>query len=116
MPKMDDKPEEALKSLDERLGAVEAARTRSQGGDAQRAMAQGYRFLGEVVGGVLAGAGFGWLVDRFTGTAPLGLIGGLLIGTGFSIWVAVRSAVRITKTETERAGPSPSVRDDEDED
>jgi ATP synthase protein I len=116
MPKTDDQPEEALRSLDERLGAVEAARVRSQGGDAQRAMAQGYRFLGEVVGGVLAGAGFGWLVDHFTGTAPLGLIGGLLIGTGFSIFVAVRSAVRITKTETARAGPLPSVADDDDED
>ncbi|HEV2530347.1 AtpZ/AtpI family protein [Phenylobacterium sp.] len=116
MPKTDDQPEEARKSLDERLGAVEAARARSEGGDAQRAMAQGYRFLGEVVGGVLAGAGFGWLVDRFTGTAPLGLIGGLLIGTGFSIWVAVRSAVRSTTTETTRAGPSPRASDDEDED
>jgi ATP synthase protein I len=116
MPKTDDKPAEARKSLDERIGAVEAARARTEGGDAQRAMAQGYRFLGEVVGGVLAGAGFGWLVDRFTGTAPLGLIGGLLIGTGFSIFVAVRSAARITKSAMERAGPLPSVPDDEDED
>jgi ATP synthase protein I len=116
MPHPDDKPAEARKSLDERLGAVEAARARQTGGDAQRAMATGYRFLGEVVGGVLAGAGFGWLVDHFTGTAPLGLIGGLLIGTGFSIFVAVRSAVRITKTDTDRAGPLPSVPDDEDED
>jgi ATP synthase protein I len=116
MPKPDDAPEEALKSLDERLGAVEAQRAAVQGGDAQRAAAQGYRFLGEVVGGVLMGAALGWLIDRFAWTSPLGLIIGLLGGTAFSIFVAVRSAARITKTETERLGPMPSVPDDEDED
>ena len=116
MPQTDEPPEEALKRLGERLGAVEAARTQEQSGDAHLAMAQGYRFLGEVVGGVLGGAGLGWLLDRFAGTGPFGLIGGLLVGTGLSIFVAVRSAARITKTNMEQLGPSPSVPDDEDED
>jgi ATP synthase protein I len=104
------------KRFDERLAAAEAAQARAQSGDAQRAMAQGYRFLGEVVGGVLMGAGLGWLLDRFAGTKPLGLVGGLLIGTGISIFVAVRSASRMTKDAVAKAGPLPSVRDDEDED
>ena len=69
-------------------------------------MAQGYRFLGEVVGGVLMGAGLGWLLDRFAGTQPLGLVGGLLIGTGLSIFVAVRSAARMTKDAVAKAGPA----------
>jgi len=65
---------------------------------------------------VLMGAALGWLIDRFAGTSPFGLIIGLLGGTGFSIFVAVRSAARVTRTETERLGPLPTVPDDEDED
>ena len=116
MPKPDEPNAEAPKRFDERLAAAEAAQARAQSGDAQRAMAQGYRFLGEVVGGVLMGAGLGWLLDRFAGTQPLGLVGGLLIGTGISIFVAVRSASRMTKDAVAKAGPLPSVPDDEDED
>jgi ATP synthase protein I len=116
MPKPDEPNAEARKRFDERLKAAEAAQVRVASGDSQRAMAQGYRFLGEVVGGVLMGAGLGWLLDRFAGTAPFGLVGGLLLGTGFSIFVAVRSAARITKIEVEKAGPMPSTPDDEDED
>jgi len=116
MPKPDEPNAEAPKRFDERLAAAEAAQARAQSGDAQRAMAQGYRFLGEVVGGVLMGAGLGWLLDHFAGTKPFGLVGGLLVGTGISIFVAVRSASRMTKDAVAKAGPLPSVRDDEDED
>jgi ATP synthase protein I len=79
-------------------------------------MAQGYRFVGEVVGGVLGGVGLGWLLDRFAGTAPFGLIGGLLVGGGLSIFVAVSSAAKASRIAMERQGPVPSVPDDEDED
>jgi ATP synthase protein I len=117
MPQTDETPEEALKRLDARLGKVEAARARAEGGDAHVAMAQGYRFLGEVVGGVLGGVGFGWLVDRFAGTTPFGLIVGLIGGAGLSIFVAVKTAAKTTQTELAKAGPLPSVADDdEDED
>ena len=116
MRKPDEPTAEARKRFDERLRAAEAAQVRVASGDSQRAMAQGYRFLGEVVGGVLMGAGLGWLLDRFAGTQPLGLVGGLLIGTGISIFVAVRSASRMTKDAVEKAGPLPGVPDDEDED
>ena len=116
MPHPDDPNADAPRRFDERLAAAEAAQARARGGDAQRAMAQGYRFLGEVVGGVLMGAGLGWLLDHFAGTRPFGLVGGLLIGTGFSIFVAVRSASRMTRDQMAKAGPLPSVPNDEDED
>ncbi|WP_340643907.1 AtpZ/AtpI family protein [Phenylobacterium sp.] len=103
-------------SLEKRLEAAETAQTRRMSGESHRAMAQGYRFIGEVVGGVLMGAGLGWLLDRFVGSAPLGLIGGLLIGSGLSIFVAVRTATRMSKDAMAKAGPTPSVIDDEDED
>jgi ATP synthase protein I len=115
MPEPDESQTEASQRLEARLEAAEAEQARRASGDAHRAMAQGYRFLGEVVGGVLMGAGLGWLLDRFTGIAPLGLIGGLLIGSGLSIFVAVRTAARMTKDQMAKAGPLPSV-PDEDED
>jgi ATP synthase protein I len=111
-----DEPNAEAKSLDRRLAAAEAAQVRRVTGESHRAMAQGYRFIGEVVGGVLMGAGAGWLTDRFITPAPLGLVIGLLGGAGLSIFVAVKTATRTTNEETEKAGPLPSVPDDEDED
>ncbi|MFL5295661.1 MAG: AtpZ/AtpI family protein [Phenylobacterium sp.] len=84
--------------------------------DAHSAMAQGYRFVGEVVGGVLGGVGLGWLVDRFAHTSPWGVIGGLLIGSGLSIFAAVSAAAKANRTAMERQGSVPSAADDEDED
>src|SRR5512140_1274559 len=116
MPHPDDPPDKALASLDQRLGAAEAAQARKVSPDTHAAMAQGYRFVGEVVGGVLGGVGLGWLLDRFAHTQPWGLIGGLLIGTGLSIFTAVTSAAKASRIAMERLGPVPSVPDDEDED
>jgi ATP synthase protein I len=116
MPHPNDPPDKALASLDQRLGAAEAAQARKVSPDTHAAMAQGYRFVGEVVGGVLGGVGLGWLLDRFAHTQPWGVIGGLLIGTGFSIFTAVTSAAKASRIEMERLAPEPSVADEEDED
>jgi len=115
MPPPDNLHHEQRKQLEARLNAVEAAQAQKESGDSHRAMAQGYRFVGEVVGGVFLGAAAGWLFDHFTGAAPLGLIVGLFGGAGFSIFVAVKTAARTTKQAVEDAGPLPSVpNDDED--
>src|ERR1700750_632492 len=116
MPHPNDPPDKALASLDQRLGEAEAAQARKMSPDAHAAMAQGYRFVGEVVGGVLGGVGLGWLLDRFAHTQPWGLIGGLLIGTGISIFTAVTTAASARKKELDALGPLPSAPEDEDED
>ncbi len=113
---MTDETKSGTRSLESRLEAAESAQALRASGETHRAMAQGYRFIGEVVGGVLIGVGLGWLFDRYVGTAPLGLVTGLLIGSGLSIFVAVRTASRKTKDEMAKAGPLPVVADDEDED
>jgi ATP synthase protein I len=120
MPHPSESPDEALRSLDQRLGAAEAAQARQVSGEAHLAMAQGYRFLGEVVGGVLGGVGLGWLLDRFAHTQPWGVVGGLLIGAGFSITVAVRTAARSNNKVLDAQGLAPKDQaagvPDEDED
>ena len=116
MPHPNDPPEKALESLDQRLGAAEAAQARKVSPDTHAAMAQGYRFVGEVVGGVLGGVGLGWLLDRFAHTAPWGVVGGLLIGTGISIFAAVSTAAKASKKALDAAGPLAPAPADEDED
>lgn len=96
MPRPDE-PNAEANSLDRRIAAAEAAQARAANGDSHRAMAQGYRFLGEVVGGVFMGAALGWLADRFITPEPLGLVLGLFLGAGLSIFVAVRTAARAQK-------------------
>jgi len=56
------------------------------------------------VGGVLGGLGFGWLLDRFLHTSPLGLIGGVLIGAGIGVALVVRSASAMSDASR---GPDP---------
>jgi ATP synthase protein I len=107
MPQTDEPRDEAMHDLDARLAAFEAKRQPPSGGAASRAMGQGYRFLSEVVGGVLGGLGLGWLVDRFAHTAPFGLIGGLLIGVGVSTFAAVRGAGAWARAESLKAGDPP---------
>jgi len=116
MPHPHEPPDEALASLDQRLGAAEAAQARKVSPETHAAMAQGYRFVGEVVGGVLGGVGLGWLLDRFAHTQPWGVVGGLLIGTGFSIFTAVNAAAKANKIAVDAHGTVPVAADDEDED
>ena len=117
MPTPENSQQEQRKQLEARLAAAEAAQVRQVSGDSHQALAQGDRFLGEVVGGVFMGAAAGWALDYFAKvTKPWGLVIGLLGGAALSIFVAVRSAARAQKQALEKAGPLPSVPDDEDED
>ena len=104
MPKPDDPSQGASQRLDKRLDALEAQRApktallSGQGG-----ASEGYRLLGQMLGGVLGGAGLGWVFDRFAHTSPWGLLAGLLIGAGVSIYATVRAAQAISaRTRTQR--------------
>ena len=100
--------DEALKRFDERLETLAASQTRApQGLGMESGASAGYRLIGELIGGVLTGLGLGWAVDRFAGTAPVGLIAGVLIGTGVAIFMAVRTAGRMSGAAGPRA-PSPA--------
>jgi ATP synthase protein I len=107
--------DEAFKSLDKRLDALDLT-SRREPARFDEGSGAGYRVVGELIGGVLTGLGFGWLLDRIAGTNPWGLIGGMLIGTGVSIFLVARSAGRMTKTMETQVGSKPTpVSNDKDE-
>ena len=97
MPQPDDESQEALRRLQDRLDALTAERTPkvSAGKSAESSIGDGYRLLGEVIGGVLGGLGLGWVVDHFAHTTPFGLVIGLLLGTAASAYAAIKSADRM---------------------
>ncbi|RWA82046.1 AtpZ/AtpI family protein [Mesorhizobium sp.] len=53
---------------------------------------QALKLSSEFIAGVVVGVGLGWIIDRLAGTAPWGLIIGLLLGFGAGILNVLRSA------------------------
>ena len=98
MPKADEPNDKALQSLDARLDAFEAKKAAEQPvrAEHEKSSQDGYRLLADLIGGVLVGLGFGWLLDHFVGTQPWGMVGGLLIGMGLAIFSVVRKATKLS--------------------
>jgi ATP synthase protein I len=86
-----------LRRLGERLDKVHASRpvVSSPGASPpadSSAMARGFRLSTELVGGVLLGAALGWLLDRWLGSSPWGLIGLVLLGFAGGVLNVMRAA------------------------
>jgi ATP synthase protein I len=103
-----------LQRLNEGLGhARDAAGGPSDSPDREQAAtasgyAKGFRLSSEFVAGVVVGAGIGWLIDRWLGVSPWGLIVFLLLGFAAGVLNVMRSAGLIVGTaldEGSRQGP-----------
>jgi ATP synthase protein I len=86
-----------LQRLNEGLGQRRSAGQSSESSEADRAAtasgyAKGFRLSSELVAGVLVGAGLGWLIDRWFGTSPWGLMIFLLLGFAAGVLNVMRSA------------------------
>ncbi len=84
-----------IDSLDARLKAAreredERNRPQVQGTDANYRL--GSKVLAELLGGLVGGGLIGWVIDRFAGTSPWGLLVMLFLG----IIVAFRNIIRIS--------------------
>ncbi|WP_339915163.1 AtpZ/AtpI family protein [uncultured Brevundimonas sp.] len=107
--------EEAIKRLNDSASALEARTARPEHSAAGHAAAsQAWRILADLFGGVFVGLAAGFLVDRFFGTAPAGIIGGVLLGFAVSIWMARLTANRLM-AQAKLEGEPTSVPFDEDE-
>lgn len=84
-----------LVSLEERLDRAEAAEAKRTAVNASPEADANYRLgnrvLAELLGGIGGGALVGWVIDRFAGTAPWGLLVVMFLG----IIVAFRNIFRI---------------------
>jgi ATP synthase protein I len=56
------------------------------------ALARGFRLSSELVAAVLLGAGIGWLIDRWLGISPWGMIVFLLLGFAAGVLNVMRAA------------------------
>src|SRR5215471_13416886 len=85
-----------LRRLGDRLGRQprgEPSEThRGQPAADASGFARGFRLSGELVAGVLVGAGIGWTLDRLLGISPWGLIVFLLLGFAAGVANVVRAA------------------------
>jgi ATP synthase protein I len=108
--------QEALRRLDDRIGAFEASRARKAKDHSAHQGHDGYRVLADLIGGILGGLGFGWLLDQLLHISPWGLIGGMLIGTGLSAFMVVRTAGRMGNKTSIAPGPDKPLLGDEDDD
>jgi ATP synthase protein I len=116
-----------LQRLGEGLGSARGrAAPPSEGPGGDRATtasgyARGFRLSSELVGGVLAGAAFGWLIDRLLGIAPWGFIVFLLLGFVAGVLNVMRSAGVVSGPTVDAGRPPNSApptgqsREDEDD-
>jgi ATP synthase protein I len=86
-----------FKRLGERLGHIHSDRP-SDSNPGERptadpsAIARGFRLSAELVAGVLVGAALGWLLDRWLGISPWGMIVFLLLGFAAGVLNVMRAA------------------------
>ena len=109
-----------LKDFEERLGkSLESQRSKA-GPDTQESAAAGLAFkaVTELLVGIVAGMGLGWMADKYFGTAPWIMLA--LMPLGFAAGVV--NVMRLSKSKQAEdvlggKGPvAPSVKDDDDED
>jgi ATP synthase protein I len=85
-----------LDALDERLRAArehEEKRTKPvAGAEADENYRAGNRVLAQLLGGIVGGVFLGWVIDRFAGTAPWGLLVMMFLG----IFVSFRNIIRMS--------------------
>jgi len=86
-----------LQRLGERLGQHQSDRLseteRGRGAHADSsALARGFRLSAEFVAGVLVGAAIGWVLDRWLGISPWGMIVFLLAGFAAGVLNLMRAA------------------------
>jgi len=110
----DETRDEAIRSLEQRAGALEARTDRTPRDLGSHAAGYGYRLLGLLLGGTFVGLGFGFAIDAVAHTKPAGMIVGVLVGFGVSIWMAMRSARKMSDEVAREWGPPKDLGPDDD--
>lgn len=115
MPQTDTSREEAIKSLEKRAAALHARTAPVTHDYGAKAANYGYRLMAVMLGGIFVGLAFGAIADVLVGIAPWGMVAGVLVGFGISIWMAVRSAQQMSEEAAREWGPPQDLAPDDDE-
>lgn len=83
---------DALKALSEKLEATKKAHQEPENRSEKSGMGEGLKYASEFSAAIIAGALLGYIVDKFAGTGPWGLLIGLLLGFGAGVMNVVRAA------------------------
>ena len=79
--------------LDRKRDAAPARERRfEESSSGPSALGRAFRMSTEFVAGIIAGGGLGWLLDRWLGTSPWGLIVFLMLGFAAGTFNVVRAA------------------------
>jgi ATP synthase protein I len=87
-------PEDRLSDLQARIDRLKDEQSRRRGhGPAKPMSGYGMAFTiaADLVGGLIGGAGLGWLIDRWLQSAPLGMIAFFFLGAAAGMWNAYRT-------------------------
>lgn len=115
MPQTDTSREEAIKSLEKRASALHARTAPVTHDYGAKAASYGYRLMAVMLGGIFVGLAFGAIADVLVGIAPWGMVTGVLVGFGISIWMAVRSAQQMSEEAAREWGPPQDLVPEDDE-
>jgi ATP synthase protein I len=106
---------ERLRALSQKLDKAHDEAKRAGAGDpSARVNAQGMsvalRVVSEFVSGVIVGAGLGWLIDRWLGTSPWGMIILLLLGFVAGVLNVLRSIGKVAQPEARQVSRRKKVK------
>jgi ATP synthase protein I len=99
-PNGDAGDEARLQALDARLRAAteaQAAREDRTANSAAAGYAMGNQVIALLIGGLAGGALIGWLIDRWLGSSPRGLLALMFLGTA----AAFRNIIRLSSKRPE---------------
>ena len=83
---------DALKALSDKLEATKKAHQEPEFQSDRSGMGEGLKYASEFSAAIIAGALLGYIVDKFAGTGPWGLLIGLFLGFGAGVMNVVRAA------------------------
>jgi F0F1-type ATP synthase assembly protein I len=83
---------DALQAFSEKLKAQQKPHQELEKTNDRSGMGAGLKYASEFSAAVIVGAFLGYIVDKFAGTGPWGLIVGILLGFGTGVMNVVRAA------------------------
>ena len=83
---------DALKAFSDKLDATKKSHQEPEFQNDKSGMGEGLKYASEFSAAIIVGALLGYGVDKFAGSAPWGLLIGLLLGFGTGVMNVVRAA------------------------